>query len=158
VGPPIHLFHTGYPLLSLKNHIKRLLNDRLEINPNHGFILRIIFQRVGGSGISRALEFNKQFNYAIFFFFRFGFKSVNGLFVEGWVEHPDIFCWVSFLYPTYLPAIFVLSVKPNKMVSFRFFILKSDESPGRHKYTLTEKMEWVNVNSIFDIFRFCGFF
>ncbi|MGB9440490.1 MAG: hypothetical protein WCB15_21265 [Desulfobacterales bacterium] len=48
----------------------------------------------------------------------FGFKSVSGLFV-GWVEHPDIFCWVSFLYPTYLPAIFVLSAKPNKMVSFR---------------------------------------
>jgi hypothetical protein len=37
-----------------------------------------------------------------------------GLFV-GWVEHPDIFCWVSFLYPTYLSAIFVLSAKPNKM-------------------------------------------
>jgi hypothetical protein len=27
----------------------------------------------------------------------------HGLFV-GWVEHPDIFCWVSFLYPTYLLA------------------------------------------------------
>jgi len=39
----------------------------------------------------------------------------RGLFV-GWVEHPDIFCWVSFLYPTYLPAIFVLAAKPNKMV------------------------------------------
>jgi hypothetical protein len=38
----------------------------------------------------------------------------HGLFV-GWVEHPDIFCWVSFLNPTYLPAIFVLSAKPNKM-------------------------------------------
>jgi hypothetical protein len=33
----------------------------------------------------------------------------------GWVEHPDIFCWVSFLYPTYLPTIFVLSAKPNKI-------------------------------------------
>jgi hypothetical protein len=29
----------------------------------------------------------------------------HGLFV-GWVEHPDIFCWVSFLNPTYVPAIF----------------------------------------------------
>jgi len=38
----------------------------------------------------------------------------HGLFV-GWVEHPDIFCWVSFLYPTYYPAIYVLSAKPNKM-------------------------------------------
>jgi len=42
----------------------------------------------------------------------------HGLFV-GWVEHPDIFCWVSFLYPTYLPAIFVLSAKPNKMAEDR---------------------------------------
>jgi hypothetical protein len=38
----------------------------------------------------------------------------HGLFV-GWVEHPDIFRWVSFLNPTYLPAIFVLSTQPNKM-------------------------------------------
>jgi hypothetical protein len=29
----------------------------------------------------------------------------HGLFV-GWVEHPDIFCWVSFLDPTYVSAIF----------------------------------------------------
>ena len=42
----------------------------------------------------------------------------HGSFV-GWVEHPDIFCWVSFLYPTYLPAIVVLSVKPNKMAEDR---------------------------------------
>ncbi len=42
----------------------------------------------------------------------------HGLFV-GWVEHPDIFRWVSFLYPTYLPAIFVLSAKPNKMAEDR---------------------------------------
>jgi hypothetical protein len=41
-----------------------------------------------------------------------------GLFV-GWVEHPDIFCRVSFLDPTYLPAIFVLLAKPNKMVEDR---------------------------------------
>jgi hypothetical protein len=41
-----------------------------------------------------------------------------GLFV-GWVEHPDYFCWVSFLNPTYLPAIFVLSAKPNKMAEDR---------------------------------------
>ena len=38
----------------------------------------------------------------------------HGLFV-GWVDHPDVFCWVSFLKPTYLPAIFVLLAKPNKM-------------------------------------------
>ena len=43
----------------------------------------------------------------------------HGLFVEGWVEHYDIICWVSFLYPTYLPAIFVLSVKPNKIAGGR---------------------------------------
>ena len=42
----------------------------------------------------------------------------HGLFV-GWVEHPDIFCWVSFLNPTYLPAIIVLSAKPNKMAEDR---------------------------------------
>jgi hypothetical protein len=42
----------------------------------------------------------------------------HGLFV-GWVEHPDIFCWVSFLNPTYFPAIFVLSAKPNKMAAFQ---------------------------------------
>ena len=41
----------------------------------------------------------------------------HGFFV-GWVEHSDIFCWVSFLYPTYLPAIFVLSAKPNKYLFF----------------------------------------
>ena len=42
----------------------------------------------------------------------------RGLFV-GWGEYPDIFCWVSFLYPTYLPTIFVLSAKPNKMAEDR---------------------------------------
>jgi len=50
--------------------------------------------------------------------FGFGSSIGRGLFV-GWVEHPDIFCWVSFLYPTYLSAIFVLSAKPNKMVEDR---------------------------------------
>ena len=48
----------------------------------------------------------------------FGSNICHGLFV-GWVEHPDIFCWVSFLYPTYLPAIFLLSAKPNKMAEDR---------------------------------------
>jgi hypothetical protein len=38
----------------------------------------------------------------------------HGLFV-GWVEHPVVFCWVSFLYPTCLLSIFVPSTKPNKM-------------------------------------------
>jgi len=42
----------------------------------------------------------------------------HGLFV-GWVEHLDIFCWVSFLNPTYLPAVFVLSAQPNKMAEDR---------------------------------------
>jgi len=37
----------------------------------------------------------------------------------GWVKHPDISCWVSFLNPTYLSAIFVLSAKPNKMAKHR---------------------------------------
>jgi len=50
--------------------------------------------------------------------FGFGSSIGRGLFV-GWVEHPDIFCWVSFLYPTYLPANFVLSAKPNKMAENR---------------------------------------
>ena len=39
--------------------------------------------------------------------------------IVGWVEHPDIFCWVSFLYPTYVPTIFLLSAKPNiKMTTY----------------------------------------
>jgi hypothetical protein len=42
----------------------------------------------------------------------------HGLFV-GWVAHPDIFCWVSFLNPTYLQTIFVPSAKPNKMADDR---------------------------------------
>jgi hypothetical protein len=46
--------------------------------------------------------------------FGFGANIGHGLIV-GWVEHPDIFCWVSCLNPTYVPAIFVLSAKPNKM-------------------------------------------
>ena len=50
----------------------------------------------------------------IFFSLELGSNIGYGLFV-GWVEHPDIFCWVSFLYPTYLPIIFVLSAKPNKL-------------------------------------------
>jgi hypothetical protein len=33
----------------------------------------------------------------------------------GWVEHTDILCWVSFLNPTYVPGIFLLSAEPNKM-------------------------------------------
>ena len=43
-----------------------------------------------------------------------GSKGGHSLFVS-WVERPDIFCWVPFLNPTYLPAVFVLSTKPNKM-------------------------------------------
>jgi len=50
--------------------------------------------------------------------FGLGSNIGHGLFV-GWVEHPDIFCWVSFLYPTYLSAIFVLSAEPNKMAEKR---------------------------------------
>jgi len=51
-------------------------------------------------------------------FSEFGSNIGHGLFV-GWVEHPDIFCWVSCLNPTYLSAIFVLSAKPNKMAEDR---------------------------------------
>ncbi len=47
-----------------------------------------------------------------------GSNIVHGLIV-GWVEHSDIFCWVSCLNPTYVPAIFVLSAKPNKMAEDR---------------------------------------
>ena len=36
-----------------------------------------------------------------------GFNIGHGLFV-GWVEHTDILCWVSFLNPTYVPAILSL--------------------------------------------------
>jgi hypothetical protein len=51
-------------------------------------------------------------------FFGLGSNIGHGLFV-GWVENPDIFCWVSFLYPTYLRSIFVLSAKLNKMAEDR---------------------------------------
>jgi hypothetical protein len=58
----------------------------------------------------------------------------RGIFV-GWVEHPDIFCWVSFLYPTYLPTIFMLSAKPNKMAEDRiipyFPFIVCRLSPGK---------------------------
>jgi hypothetical protein len=48
-----------------------------------------------------------------------GFNIGHGLFV-GWVEHTDILCWVSFLNPTfYVPGIFLLSAKFNKMVEYR---------------------------------------
>jgi hypothetical protein len=50
--------------------------------------------------------------------FGLGSKIGHGLFV-GWVEHPDIFCWVSFFNPTYVTAIFLLSAKPNKMAKDR---------------------------------------
>jgi hypothetical protein len=43
----------------------------------------------------------------------------------GWVEHLVIFCWVSFLYPTYSLSIFVLSAKPNKMAEDRTIPEKS---------------------------------
>ena len=45
----------------------------------------------------------------------------------GWVGHPDILCWVSFLNPTYLPAIFLLSAKPNKMAEDRTILVISLE-------------------------------
>jgi hypothetical protein len=54
----------------------------------------------------------------------------HGLFV-GWVEQLDIFCWVSFLYPTYLPAIFVISAKPNKLGEDKIIPKKFDVS--RHR-------------------------
>jgi hypothetical protein len=46
-------------------------------------------------------------------------SSIGQSLFVGWVEHPDIFCWVSFLNPTYLPSIFVRSAKPNKMAEDR---------------------------------------
>jgi len=59
---------------------------------------------------------------SIGFFNRFIRKPViqigRSLFV-GWVEHLDTFCWVSFLNPTYLPAIFVLLAEPNIMAEDR---------------------------------------
>ncbi|MGB6381065.1 MAG: hypothetical protein WBG51_07830, partial [Syntrophobacteria bacterium] len=39
--------------------------------------------------------------------FGLGSNIGHGLFV-GWVEHPDIFCWVSFLYPTFYEGCQVL--------------------------------------------------
>jgi len=56
--------------------------------------------------------------FTVFKYRRLGSNIGHGLFV-GWVEHPDIFCWVSFLNPTYLPTIFVLPAKPNKMAEDR---------------------------------------
>ena len=68
VAPEIKIRIAGsISLLSLKNDIKRLLDDRLEIDPDHCVIRRIISQRIRGSGISLALEFKKQFNYSVFF-------------------------------------------------------------------------------------------
>ncbi len=57
--------------------------------------------------------------------FGLGSNIGHGLFV-GWVEHPDIFCWVSFLYPTYSTAVFVISAKPNKMAEDRTIAMISD--------------------------------
>jgi hypothetical protein len=37
----------------------------------------------------------------------------RGLFV-GWVEHPDIFCWVSFLYPTTCQPFLCYQRNPTK--------------------------------------------
>ena len=58
----------------------------------------------------------------------------HGLFV-GWVEQPDIFCWVSFLNPTYVPAIWLLLAKPNKMTADRTILkktIKGSLSAGKH--------------------------
>jgi hypothetical protein len=46
-------------------------------------------------------------------------SNIGHSFFVGWVEHPDIFCWVSFLYPTYLLSIYVLLAKPSKMAEDR---------------------------------------
>jgi hypothetical protein len=51
----------------------------------------------------------------------FDSNTGHGLFVEGWVEHPDIFSWIS---PplTDQPKgqqFFLLSAKPNKMAEDR---------------------------------------
>jgi hypothetical protein len=69
-------------------------------------------------------------------FFRLGSNIGHGLFV-GWVERPDILCWVSFLYPTYLTTIFVLSAKPNKMAEDRaiavFSMIRLDARDQRQR-------------------------
>ncbi|MEE4606595.1 MAG: hypothetical protein V2J65_35310, partial [Desulfobacteraceae bacterium] len=51
-------------------------------------------------------------------FFGVGSNIGHCLFV-GWVEHFDIYSWVSFLYPTYSSAIFTPPAKPNKMAEDR---------------------------------------
>ena len=74
-----------------------------------------------------------------------GFNIVHGLFV-GWVEHPDIFCWVSFLNPTYVPAIFLLSAKPNKMAEDRTV---PEKYIGRKQYIyiVQDCFEWQTSNN-----------
>ena len=42
-------------------------SDPCWIDPNQNVRLRIIFQRISGSGISLALKFDKQLNYSAFF-------------------------------------------------------------------------------------------
>ena len=46
-------------------------------------------------------------------------SNIGHGFFLGWVIHPDVYCWVSYLYPAYLPAIFVLSAKLNKTAQDR---------------------------------------
>jgi hypothetical protein len=53
----------------------------------------------------------------------FGSNTGHGLFV-GWVEHPDIFCWVSLLNPIYLQAILVLSAKPTIIANLQFRLVR----------------------------------
>ena len=72
---------------------------------SHFFLWSFSYQATWNDGIIPFLQF------------RLGSNIGHGLIV--WVEHPDIFCWVSFLNPTYLPAIFLLSAKPNKMAEDR---------------------------------------
>jgi hypothetical protein len=55
-----------------------------------------------------------------------------GLFV-GWVEYPDIFCWVSPADQPNLATIFVLSAKPNKMACFRLSRRKGDKNENSRR-------------------------
>jgi hypothetical protein len=60
------------------------------------------------------------FHHSIIPLFGLGSNIGHGLFV-GWVEHPDIFCWVS-PPPADQPKcqpFFMLSAKPNKMAKDR---------------------------------------
>jgi hypothetical protein len=67
--------------------------------------------------------------------FGLGSNISHGLFV-GWVEHPDIFCWLSFFNPTYFPAVFMLLAKPNKMAEDRTIRSKFIKKPRLYEISI----------------------